>query len=140
MKDIISEILQRKEQQEKDRYFETLNREVNRCGIRAPLRVEANIFRHGVFLGRYITRDIDCCGAFVETSGLTMFENEIVDLAVAVPPEESAFVSTNAIVVRNAKKGVGLMFTNNSADSYVRMRRLIDELIHKHSMQIAEAP
>jgi hypothetical protein len=109
----------------------------NRCGMRAPLHVGVKIFRHGVFLGRYLVRDIDSCGAFVETGGLAMFENEIVDLAVVVPPEDSVFVATKAIVVRSVKKGVGLMFTNYSADSYVRMRRLIDELIQKHSRQIA---
>jgi hypothetical protein len=39
MKEIISEILQRKEQQEEDRYFETLNREVtNRVHRRAAGR------------------------------------------------------------------------------------------------------
>jgi hypothetical protein len=112
----------------------------HRCGIRAPLRVEAKIFRHGVFLGRYITRDIDSCGAFVETGGLAMFENEIVQLTLAVPPEASVLVATKAIVVRRAEKGVGFMFTNYSADSYVRMGRLIDELIRKHSRQIAEVP
>jgi hypothetical protein len=112
----------------------------NRCGMRAPLSVGVKIFRHGVFLGRYMARNIDSCGAFIETGVLPMFENEIVDLEVAVPSEESILVATKAIVVRSAKKGVGLMFTNYSADSYVRMGRLIDELIHKHSGQIAEAP
>jgi hypothetical protein len=100
----------------------------HRCSVRIPLRAEAKIYRHGNYLGRYQTRDIDSDGAFVDTGWLAMFLNEIVDLAITVPCEKPVCVSIKAMVIRRAGKGVGLVFTKNSPDLNEQLAKLIGQL------------
>jgi hypothetical protein len=100
----------------------------HRYSVRIPLRVEVKLSRHGNNLGRYMTRDMDSYGAFVETEGLALNPNEIVKLEISSLRESSDHLPLKAMVVRTTARGVGLMFTNYSPDSYLQMKRFIDLL------------
>jgi hypothetical protein len=102
----------------------------HRCSVRIPLRVEVDLFRHGHDLGRYMTRNIDSDGGFLETGALALFPSDIVKLAIAAPREDPGHVSIRAMVVRRTDEGVGLLFTNYSPDFYQQMGRLIDTLLN----------
>lgn len=105
----------------------------HRCSVRIPLHAEVKISLHGTHPGRYLTRDIDSDGAFVETGWLSMFLNEIVDLAITVPREKPACVSIKAMVIRSTTKGVGLVFTKYSPDLNQQLAKLIIELFDREA-------
>jgi hypothetical protein len=102
----------------------------HRCSIRIPLRVEVTLSQHGSAMGRYVTRDIDSDGAFVETGGAALYPNDIVELTIAAPRANPCHVSIRAMVVRRTEMGVGLLFTSYTPDFYQQIGRLIDELLN----------
>ncbi|MGD8854459.1 MAG: PilZ domain-containing protein [Gammaproteobacteria bacterium] len=101
----------------------------HRFSVRVPLRVEVKLSRHGNDLGRYMTRDIDSDGAYLETGQLVVFPNEIVDVGIRFPGENSGNLSIKGMIVRTTSQGIGLMFTESSEELDRHIGRLIQELL-----------
>jgi hypothetical protein len=101
----------------------------HRCSVRIPLRVEVKLSQHGNLLGIYMTQNIDCEGAFVESRGLALHPNEILQLEVRLPRGKPSHIPVKAMVVRNTATGVGLLFTESSPELARQIGTLIQEFL-----------
>ena len=112
----------------------------HRCSVRIPLRVEVTLFRHGNDLGHYMTRNIDGNGAFVETRGLVLHPNDILELEIRLPRENPGHVAVKAMVVRDTATGAGLLFTKCSPELARQIGTLIQELLDIDTLRSATRP
>ena len=105
------------------------------CNARTPLRTEMDVFCCNRLLGRYMTRDIDPGGTFLETSTLKLYPNDIVELDFAVHDREESREPIKAVVVRRTDAGIDLLFTGYSSAFYQRMAELFGELLDTDALR-----
>jgi len=81
----------------------------NRYAVRLPLHLPVEVFQRERFLGRYITRNMDVEGVFIEMRATDLELNEVVKLIFVVPDGERCNDTLIAGVVRLDADGAGMM-------------------------------
>jgi len=81
----------------------------NRYSVRLPLRLTVEVIKDERFLGRFVTRDIDIEGVFIEMRTTDLEENDVVELTFIVPDDELSEYTVMAGVVRLSTDGAGMM-------------------------------
>jgi len=91
---------------------------------RKELQLDVDIFACGTYLGRTTTRDIHADGAFIEAGADEVLVNDVVDLRFIPEENEIKPVRLRAMVVRDGRDGVGVLFGYGEMD----FRRLLKKL------------
>lgn len=81
----------------------------HRYSVRLPRRLTVEVFKRERFLGRYVTRNMDVEGVFIEMPTSELEANEVVKLTFAVPGSEICDYTMLAGVARLDADGVGMM-------------------------------
>jgi hypothetical protein len=81
----------------------------HRCSVRSPRRLKVEVFKQERSLGRYITRDMDVEGVFIEMRTTDLVPNDVVKLNFIAPDDECSNYSLMAGVVRLSVEGAGMM-------------------------------
>jgi len=81
----------------------------HRYSVRLPLHLTVEVFQREQFLGRYITRNMDVEGVFIEMRTTDLEPNEVVKLIFVVPDSERRYYTLIAGVVRLDADGAGMM-------------------------------
>jgi hypothetical protein len=82
----------------------------HRFYARMPLPLEVELSVAQSRLGRFEVRDIDLGGLFVESRGVDLYPNDVVDVGLVQKGDEVVSRKFRARVVRHAPHGIGLMF------------------------------
>jgi hypothetical protein len=77
------------------------------------LRIAIEVFRQERFLGRYITRNMDAEGIFIEMRSTDLEANDVVKLVFVFPDREGCDCTLMAGVVRVDADGVGMMLIDH---------------------------
>jgi hypothetical protein len=83
-----------------------------------------DVFKRGRFLGRYITRDIDVEGVFIEMPTTDLQPAEVLELIFVVPDWERCDCTLLADVVRLEADGAGMMLFDHEHKTLNIMRAL----------------
>ena len=81
----------------------------HRYSVRLPLHLTVDVFKRERFLGRYITRNMDVEGIFIEMRTTDLEANDVVKLIFVVPDNERCDRTLIAGVVRVDADGAGMM-------------------------------
>lgn len=81
----------------------------HRYSVRLPLHLTVEVFKREQFLGRYITRDMDLEGVFIEMRTTNLEPNELVKLIFDDPDGKHIYYTLIAGVARLDADGVGMM-------------------------------
>jgi hypothetical protein len=81
----------------------------HRYSVRVPMHLTVEVFKRERFLGRYITRNMDVEGVFIEMPTADLEPNEVVKLIFVVPDGERCDYMLIAGVVRLDADGAGMM-------------------------------
>jgi hypothetical protein len=81
----------------------------HRYSVRLPLHLTVDVFKRERFLGRYITRNMDVEGIFIEMRTTDLEANDVVKLIFVVPDNERCGRTLIAGVVRVDADGAGMM-------------------------------
>jgi hypothetical protein len=81
----------------------------HRYSVRVPMHLTVEVFKQERFLGRYITRNMDVEGVFIEMPTADLEPNEVVKLIFVVPDCERCDYTLIAGVVRLDAGGAGMM-------------------------------
>lgn len=81
----------------------------HRYSVRLPLHITVEVFKREKFLGRYITRNMDVEGIFIEMRTTDLAVNDMLDLIFLFPDCERCDCSLIAGVVRIDADGAGMM-------------------------------
>jgi len=81
----------------------------HRYSVRLPLHLTVEVFKRERFLGRYITRNMDVEGVFIEMRKTDLEPNEVVKLSFVAPDGERCDYTLIAGVVRLDADGAGMI-------------------------------
>jgi hypothetical protein len=81
----------------------------HRYSVRLPLRLTVEVFKRERFLGRYIARNMDVEGIFIEMRTTDLETNDVVKLIFVVPDCQHCDRTLIAGVVRVDADGAGMM-------------------------------
>jgi hypothetical protein len=81
----------------------------HRYSVRLPLHLTVEVFKRERFLGRYITRNMDVEGIFIEMRTTELETNDVVKLIFVIPDRARCDCTLNAGVVRVDADGAGMM-------------------------------
>lgn len=81
----------------------------HRYSVRLPLRLTVEVFKRERFLGKYITRNIDVEGVFIEMRTADLEANDVLKLIFIAPGRERCDCTLSAGVVRLDVYGAGMM-------------------------------
>jgi hypothetical protein len=81
----------------------------HRYSVRLPLNLTVEVFKRERFLGRYITRNMDVEGVFIEMRTTELEANDVVKLVFIAPDCQHCDYTLLAGVVRVAADGAGMM-------------------------------
>ena len=81
----------------------------HRYSVRLPLHLTVEVFKRERFLGRYITRNMDVEGIFIEMRTTDLETNDVVKLIFVVPDCQHCDYTLIAGVVRVDADGAGMM-------------------------------
>jgi hypothetical protein len=81
----------------------------HRYSVRLPLHLTVEVFKQERFLGRYITRNMDVEGIFIEMRTTDLETNDVVKLIFVVPDCQHCDYTLIAGVVRVDADGAGMM-------------------------------
>lgn len=81
----------------------------HRYSVRLPLHLTVEVFKQERFLGRYVARNMDVEGIFIEMRTTELEANDVVKLIFHVPDCERCDFSLSAGVVRVDADGAGMM-------------------------------
>lgn len=108
----------------------------HRCSARISLHVEVDVFHQGRTLGRYLTRDINPEGVFIETGPVALYPNDIVELEFVVSGDISRIDRMKAMVIWHNGGGIGLLFTESDPAFYDRLGQQFPELVDSEMLRI----
>lgn len=77
--------------------------------VRTPLSLPVDVFHHEAYLGRFLTRDIDVEGVFLEMPTGTLKPNDVLELSFLRPDGKRCSYVLFACVARVTDEGAGLM-------------------------------
>ena len=85
----------------------------HRYSVRLPRHLTVEVFKREQFLGRYITRNMDVAGIFIEMRTTELEANDVVKLIFVVPDGERGDCTLIAGVVRVDADGAGMMLLDH---------------------------
>lgn len=101
----------------------------HRFAVRLPLRFTVEVFKQERFLGRYITRNMDVEGVFIEMRPTDLKPNEVVKLNFFVSDCEHCDYTFIAGVIRVNADGAGMMLIDYE-HKVMDILRVADRLNH----------
>jgi hypothetical protein len=95
------------------------------------LQLPIDVFQNGHYLGRFVIRNVNSSGAFIETGAIVQPDNGILELTFAAGDIYDGDVSRHlqALVVRRTADGVGVWFATGDEVFYRRMVDVLGQLI-----------
>ncbi|MGD8673076.1 MAG: PilZ domain-containing protein [Thiogranum sp.] len=102
----------------------------HRYSVRLPLHLTVEVFKQERLLGRYIARNMDVEGVFIEMRTTDLEANDVVKLIFHVPDCERCDFSLSAGVVRVDADGAGMMLfdPDHKAPDILRAAELSDQV------------
>lgn len=94
----------------------------HRYSVRLPLGVPVEVFKRGQFLGRYIIRDMDVEGVFIEMPTTDLQPAEVLELVFVATDWERCDCTLLAGVVRLEADGAGMMLFDHEHKALSIMR------------------
>jgi len=88
----------------------------HRNSVRLPLRVAVEVIKQRRFLGRFVTRNLDVEGAYIEMRTTAIEPNDVVELIFVVPVAELCEYPVTAGVVRLDADGAGVMLCGHETN------------------------
>lgn len=101
----------------------------HRYSVRLPMHLTVDVFKRERFLGRYITRNMDVEGVFLEMPTADLEPNEVLKLMFVVPDCECCDYTLIAGVVRLDADGAGMMVFDREHKA-LNILRAADPLNH----------
>nr|AQQ74509.1 hypothetical protein [uncultured bacterium] len=105
---------------------------------RMPLPIEVELRAHHLRPGRFVVRDIDMGGLFVESHDSDLYPNDVVEVAFV----DGGGARFRARVVRHTPEGVGLMFLDYDHVSLGALQEIVADAQDRFSnnqLEIEEA-
>jgi len=107
----------------------------HRYSVRLPLHLTVEVSKRERFLGRYITRNMDVEGVFIEMRKTDLEPNDVVKLSFVAPDGERCDYTLIAGVVRLDTDGAGMMLFDYE-DKALDILRAADLSNHVPSRQV----
>lgn len=93
-----------------------------RAFIRMRLGLDVTVAIDRRPVGRFRTRDLDLGGVFVESAGLELYPNDVIELGFPRAGGKGRGHAFRARVVRSDEKGVALLFDEHDEASLAALR------------------